>query len=941
MQAGESEQLPSSWLDHELIDLALSVHDSAVFALRLADEAVTWASNGMGPLLDMPAADRGEVRARLGSLLEPLATAVRTARAWQEVELEQPLTAERGTRWIAVRARRVQGPGDEGEVVVGLVTDLSRPRGDRRTLAELADRYRLLVELSPVAIGVHQDGVVRYVNPALVSLIGAESDAAIVDRPVEDFVDARSLKGMRQRVEELTEPGDTSSRAQAELDRFDGGRVVVESVSVRTSWEGSPAFQVILWDVTSQRRAEAAIRYQAALVEHVSNAVVATDHGGVVTSWNPAAETVYGVRAEEAVGREVGELFGASLDPAALLARGGITEATHRHADGSPLTIRVSAAEMNEGFVLVCADETVRRRAEQDYATVVSMLGEGVLVLGRHGRITSANPAAQRVLEADEPNMLGCPSTAWPLFDESGTPLTADEHPSQRTRDTGEPERSRIVGLRRRSGETMWLECNTRALNPEDAPPHPVVVSFADVTEQRRYQESLRYQASHDQLTGLLNRKGLNDVLADLLHGEPAQQGAGQQGEGQQGAGRHQIGAVFCDIDNFKRINDSLGHRAGDELLALLAERLTRHLPAGCTAGRLSGDEFVFLCDDVEQFGGLEALMHWGAALMRTVVPVGPQLVHVTASTGAAMLDQSMTGDDLLRYADAAMLDAKRTGPGSTTLADPALLAAAEDRLSLEEQLRRAIEDDELALHFQPAVARSGAVVIAEALLRWPHPERGLLSPGAILPVAEQAGMLADLDRWVLRTALSHAAGWSTPDGSPVSVAVNLARIGPDKPGFVDEVRAAFRERGVDADRLVLEMVETALVELSDRSRRAMTELSAEGVRFAIDDFGTGYSSLTRLKDLPAQILKLDRRFVANLEHDVRDRAVAKAVVEMGHAMGHRCIAEGVETTEQAELLDHLDLDLYQGFLFARPVPADQFRDQLAAGHLFSAPRSE
>lgn len=940
MQADESGQPPSSWLDHELIDLALSVHDSAVFALRLGDEAVTWASHGMGPLLDMPAADRADVRGRLGTLLEPLVTAVRTARAWQEVELEQPLTAERSTRWIAVRARRVRGPDHEGEVVVGLVTDLTRPRGDRRTLAELADRYRLLVELSPVAIGVHQDGVVKYVNPALVSLIGAESDAAIVERSVEDFVDARSLKAMRERVEQLTEPGDTSPRAQAELDRFDGGRVVVESVSVRTSWEGSPAFQVILWDVTSQRRAESAIHYQAALVEHVSNAVVATDHEGVVTSWNPAAETVYGVRAEAAVGREVGELVGASLDPAALLAGGGITEATHRHADGSPLTIRVSAAEMNEGFVLVCADETVRRRAEQDYATVVSMLGEGVLVLGRQGRIDKVNPAAQRILEADESEALGRPSTAWPLCDESGALLTAGEHPSQRTRDTGEPERSRIVGLRRRSGETMWLECNTRALNPEDAPPHPVVISLADVTEQRRYQESLRYQASHDQLTGLLNRKGLNDLLAELLRGEPGQCGAGQRGAGQ-GTGQHQIGAVFCDIDNFKRINDSLGHRAGDELLALLAERLTRHLPPGCTAGRLSGDEFVFLCDDVDQFGGLEALMHWGAALMRTVVPVGRQLVHVTASTGAAMLDQSMTGDDLLRYADAAMLDAKRTGPGSTTLADPELLAAAEDRLSLEEQLRQAIETDELALHFQPAVARSGAVVIAEALLRWPHPERGLLSPGAILPVAEQAGMLADLDRWVLRTALSHAASWPTPDGCPVSVAVNLARIGPDKPGFVDEVRAAFRDRGVDADRLVLEMVETALVELSDRSRRAMTELSAEGVRFAIDDFGTGYSSLTRLKDLPAQILKLDRRFVANLEHDVRDRAVAKAVVEMGHAMGHRCIAEGVETTEQAELLDHLDLDLYQGFLFARPVPAGQFRQQLAAGRLFSAPQPE
>lgn len=911
MSADANETPLGSTLNRELVDLALSVHNAALWSYRFADDTITWVSDGMDALLDMTGAADRDVRARLRELIEPVTIAAGQSATWQDFDLQVPVTGpDEDTRWIGLRARRL-GDADTAHLV-GLASAASEP-DQKQSLAELADRYRLLVELSPDSIAVHQDGIMKYINPAGVSMAAAETDAEIIDRPITDFIEAESILAMQERIRSLTKAGQVTAPAEAKVKRFDGSTIPVEVVSVRTTWEGRPALQVILRDLSAQRTAQATLRYQAALVQHVSNAVIATTRAGVVTSWNPAAEKVYGISAEHAVGWHVEKLIGASLDPETVLAQGGMIESLHRHADGSARYIRVSAAAMDDGYVLVCADDTSRRRAEQHYTTVVNTLAEGVVVVGKSGLIESANPAAHRVLGAEQGDIVGSALTTWPLFDESGNRIQPESYPSRHTRSTGFPEHSRVIRLQRPDGNSVWLESTTRVLDSDDDAPHAVVLSTTDITERRRQNEILRYQASHDELTQLLNRKGINDLLANLVWSEP-----------------QQLGIVFCDIDNFKRINDSLGHAAGDELLATLAQRLNRNLPDQCTVGRLSGDEFVVVCSDVEAVGGLEKLLHRVSELLRTLVSVREHPVRVTASTGAATIRRFMTGEDLLRYADAAMFRAKTTGPGSAVLADPALLTSTEGQLDLEEQLRLAIDNDELTLHFQPILDRDGSVVLAEALLRWPHPERGLVSPNVILQVAEQGGLLRELDRWVLRTALHKAASWPARDQVSPSVAVNLAGLTPDDPGFVSEVNAALAASGLGGDRLVLEMVETALIDLSKRADQAMATLAGQEVRFAIDDFGTGYSSLARLKDLPAHLLKLDRRFVANLESDHRDRAVARAVVDMGHAMGHQCIAEGIETSSQFRILDELGIDLHQGFLLARPMPADQFQAQLA-----------
>jgi EAL domain-containing protein (putative c-di-GMP-specific phosphodiesterase class I) len=293
---------------------------------------------------------------------------------------------------------------------------------------------------------------------------------------------------------------------------------------------------------------------------------------------------------------------------------------------------------------------------------------------------------------------------------------------------------------------------------------------------------------------------------------------------------------------------------------------------------------------------------------------------------------------DLLRFADAAMFDAKRRGTGRVSVASAEMIASATSQMLLEGQLRDAIANDGLVLHYQPVVGPDGSVLSAEALVRWPHPQRGLLAPGEFLPVAEQGDLLRELDQWVLNTALREAAKWPVMAGAVlgggVSVGVNLSGLVPGDPEFVDIVTAAVLESGIEWDRVVLELVETSLIDLPQRSRAAMVELADRGVRFAVDDFGTGYSSLARLKELPAQIIKVDRRFVAGVASDASDFAVARAVVDMARAMGRSCVAEGVESATQFHVLRSVGVEAYQGWLLSRPVPATEFRELLRLGPL-------
>ena len=578
-------------------------------------------------------------------------------------------------------------------------------------------------------------------------------------------------------------------------------------------------------------------------------------------------------------------------------------------------------------------DVSDRRRAEsraqrsgQRFADLVATITTGVAMLDGRGRVVDANPALCQLLDADLEMLRGVPARS----------LSADLHtsttrPAERgglpdwLRDPSHPEptyRIESLPLLRADGTRVDCEVVVNAAPSDDGRPFWLLV-VTDVGERRRAADVLREANTVDPLTRLPNRAGLLEVADRLLAGPDADR----------------VAVVCGDVDDFARVNTGLGHEAGDTLLAEVAGRLQRELPHGCTAGRLSADEFAVVCADVGEAGGLERFAATVAELMCGTVTVTGRPVALTASVGVATREavpagpRPARGDDLLRSAEVAVQQAKQRGRGTVAVADQSTVGPVQRQLELEAELRAAIESDALRLEYQPVVGPDGTVLSAEALLRWSHPVHGEVSPGEFLPVAQRSGLQRDLDLWVLRTAAAEAATWPR-HGQRIAVAVNLAGLLPADPAFLDEVTAVVEGAGLGWDQLVLELVETSLVALPQPALDAMSELVRRGVRFAVDDFGTGYSSLARLKELPAQTVKVDRAFVTGVGTDPADFALARAVVEVARAMGRSTVAEGVETAEQFHVLRGLGVNAFQGWLFARSLRPDDLHRVLRGGGL-------
>jgi diguanylate cyclase (GGDEF)-like protein len=409
---------------------------------------------------------------------------------------------------------------------------------------------------------------------------------------------------------------------------------------------------------------------------------------------------------------------------------------------------------------------------------------------------------------------------------------------------------------------------------------------------RRGRDEELQRLAFHDPLTGLPNRSLFEQRIAETLAaGEPAM-------------------VAFLDLDDFKQVNDSLGHAAGDRLLEICGERLRNALRADDTVARLGGDEFAILAHGARE---PDVVVERLFAVLAAPVMLEGKRLHLRASVGIASTD---SGDDLLRNADLAMYAAKGAGTNRYAVYTDDMHVHALARLDRREQLERAIENEELVLHYQPIVDLDlGRVAGFEALVRWQHPSRGLLGPGEFIPLAEETGLIVPLGRWVLREACRQATTWA---GAPY-LSVNVAGLQLEQPGFDDEVAAALQDGGLGAERLMLEVTESSLV--GDLEAERLQALRRLGVRLAIDDFGTGYSSLSYLRKFPMDVLKIDRSFTRDA---CEDSALLEAIVAMGESLGLVLVPEGIEEPEQADALRALGCRVGQGFLFGKPVPADQ-----------------
>ena len=591
----------------------------------------------------------------------------------------------------------------------------------------------------------------------------------------------------------------------------------------------------------------------------------------------------------------------------------------HRKRDGTLLWAEVTSHPMQwfkqDAAMVIVQDITARREAEAGLnrlAAIVHSSHDSIVGWNIEKKITSWNPGAERLYGWTEEEMLGC-STAEMMPEE----CREESERVCRSLEAGLPIDLPDTLRRHKSGRLLEVWVSSSPVKNAAGEVIGASTISRSISEQKKTQALIRWQAHNDPLTHLPNRAFFRQALEEAIAlGLP-------------------FSVVFVDLDQFKRVNDSLGHVAGDQLLQEVAARFERCLSGGDLLARMGGDEFTLLLPDDNS--SKSQTEQKAAALLQALNPsllIEGHELHTAASIGISRFPgDGCDAETLLKCADLAMYQAKERGRGQWQTFSPALTEAAQERLTLENSLRKAIEREDLILLYQPQVSlTTGEIIGTEALVRWQHEELGLIAPGRFIPLAEETGLIVPLGEWVLRSACRQAALWER-EGKNLRLSVNLSARQLGEQELVARVQAALEETGLNPHLLDLELTESALVAQGEAVVDRLNALRALGVRISIDDFGTGYSSLAYLRRFPLDVLKVDRLFVHGLSGTDRrarqDQAVVRAIISMAHALELEVVAEGVETAAQRETLRHLGCDYMQGFLYSPPVTPECLEDLL------------
>lgn len=938
----------------ELVQLAARLCDTPIAAVSLLDDQRQWFKAAVGLPVKQTDVSASFCRYALAQhevfevpdahahpvlMHSPLVTGEVGLRSYAGYPLVTPHGEVLGTLMVADRVPRRLS--EEQHDLLGMLArqvmetlDLHRQRAQlRHRLREQAHCHAVLHELA------EQSGSVAYWDREIESdtvFLTPEAWTLLGMRPQETCGDDELLQGMTEGDREcwrsaMTECAQEGTPMDAECPWLRHGESrILRWLAVRIAEDGqSPRLLGAVIDVTKRRQADQAARrvqerFQL-VAELTSDALWEWDLPTHTMWWSGGMQRLFGYPAVDSFPADnTRSLVHAEDQPSleqslwdAVTSDQSEWNRTYRlmRADGSFAHVESRARIVRDASgralrvvgAVTDISEGVRLREERDadmarlqeQSMLLEQARDAIMVKDLHHRIQFWNAGAELLFGWRRDEVLG-----------RHEPTVLHEDPElvrqleERLRTDGDFQRD--VVLYHKDGHRIDTRVHWTLVKDESGKPRAIFAIASDITQSRRDRDRIQNLAFFDQLTRLPNRTLLTDRLGHAL----------------EGSNRHrQCGALmFLDLDNFKSLNDTLGHAKGDELLQQAAKRLRSCVRAVDTVARLGGDEFILLLEELGQDSDDAAWQAEAVAIkvleqMRQPFVLGEHIHLCTASIGVTLFgrrDRSI--DELLKQADIAMYEAKSAGRNTVRFFDPQMQQLVVERAHIEHDLRHASLTDEFVLHYQPQWSRDGQLSGMEALLRWQHPTRGLLEPAAFLSVAEDSGFILPLGRWILQQACRQLADWHRA-GQAVRMAVNISAIQLGADQFVSDVRSALTDTGAPPVYLCLELTESMLMKNLDAAVQTMNRIKEMGVRLSLDDFGTGYSSLSVLERLPIDELKIDRSFVNRLGHGRRDNQVVQSIVSLGKTLELNIIAEGIETDGQQSLLQEFGCDEFQGFL--------------------------
>ena len=791
------------------------------------------------------------------------------------------------------------------------------------------EQYRLLFECNPLPMWVYDYETLRFlaVNEAAVRLYGYSRDE-FLSMTINDIRPPEAIPALLADLKSNLVGHRMDS--QWTHRKKDGQVIEVEVASHSLVFAGRRARIVLANDVSRRLEAEAETRRSLSLLrstlESTADGILVVDRQGKVVSYNRRFAQIWEIPGELLATGDDAALLTYVLDrlrdPQSFLdkvhelyaaptaesfdvlefADGRIIErySVPQLLDGAPVGRVWSFREVTER----CRAEAALHAAAERYRTLFERNLAGVFRTSQTSEILDCNDAFARILGfATSRDCIGKK-----MIDYYAEPLQRTAL-LERLLARGALT-STEVQLRRGDGTPVWVLANASLLSGEAEP--VIEGTLVDITKRKDAEDQLVHQAYHDALTGLPNRMLFHDRLTQAL--------------GLARRNHRGLAVLFLDLDQFKLVNDTLGHAAGDRLLQAVADRLRQSVRQSDTVARVGGDEFNLLLPDVGRGNQAARMAEKILATVARPMEVDGHRLYLTTSIGISLFPgDGGDAEALLTSADIAMYRAKEQGRNGYQLCTPAMNARSFERLTLENDLRQGLERQEFRLFYQPQMdLETGRIAGIEALLRWEHPSRGLVSPDAFIAVAEEARLIVPIGEWALRRACEQAVAWHAAGQPDLRLAVNLSALQFQQRGLPAGIRRILDETGLDARLLEIEITESAAMQNAALTVEVLAALRGMGVRIAIDDFGTGHAALAYLKQFPVDALKVDRGFVADIEAGQEGRAIVTAIISLAHGLGIRVIAEGVETEEQLRFLAASGCDEYQGYLVSPPLPPEQ-----------------